>query len=221
MPRAKRIIKANLVYHVMNRANGRLRIFKKDSDYKAFETVVASAIERFKVRLTGYCIMGNHWHFLLWPSHAEQLSEIMKWLTVTHTQRWHAAHNTYGCGHVYQGRFKSFPVGSDEHYLRVMRYIESNPLRAGLVKCSQDWQWSSLSLRNGRSSDISLSDGPVDLPGDWNLLVNMGMDETENKAICNAVKRGCPYGGNEWTKKTASVLSLESSLKPLGRPFQK
>jgi len=218
MPRARRIIKANYVYHVLNRANGRLRIFKKEADFEAFKNILAEAVERFKIRLTGFCIMGNHWHLLLWPNADGQVSDFMKWLTVTHTQRWHGAHGTYGMGHIYQGRFKSFPIDRDEHYLSVLRYIESNPLRAGIVDKSQDWQWSSLTIRNSGKDDVFLNDGPVEIPDNWNKLVNIIQNQNEQSAINKSFKRGCPFGRDKWIYNTASELKLESTLKPIGRP---
>ena len=131
MPRRARCIVGGYVYHVLNRANGRLRLFKKDQDFAAFETVVQQAVERTPLRILGYVLMSKHWHFLVWPRRGEDaaVSEFFRWLTVTHAQRWHAHHSTSGMGHVYQGRFKSFPVASDEHLLSVLRYIERNPLR--------------------------------------------------------------------------------------------
>jgi len=81
---------------------------------------------------------------LLWPRADGELSETMRWLTVTHTQRWHAHRNSAGTGPVYQGRFKSFPVQSDEHFLSVARYVERNAVRAHLVKRAEEWRWSSL-----------------------------------------------------------------------------
>ena len=78
--------------------------------------------------------MPNHWHFVLWPQGDGDLSEFMRWLTVTHTQRWHAAHHTAGTGPLYQGRFKSFPIQADDHLLTVLRYVERNALRANLVE---------------------------------------------------------------------------------------
>lgn len=122
-----------LVYHVLNRANGRLPIFEKNEDYEAFERVLAQAVQRVDIRLLAYCVMPNHWHLVLWPRVDGDLSRFVGWLTLTHTQRWHAHRHTTGSGHLYQGRFKSFPVQTDEHFLAVCRYVERNPLRAGLV----------------------------------------------------------------------------------------
>ena len=96
----KRITKGGIAYHVLNRANGKLRIFKKDLDFIAFENILAEGIERFNMRLCGYCIMGNHWHMLLWPVNDGDLSDFMHWITVTHAMRWHTAHGTCGIGHI-------------------------------------------------------------------------------------------------------------------------
>ncbi len=172
MPRSKRITKGNIVYHVLNRANGRLRIFKKDRDFEAFEEVVAEGLERSALRLCGYCIMANHWHLVLWPREDGDLSSFMKWITVTHSHRWHGAHGTVGCGHLYQGRFKSFPVQSNAYYLTLMRYVECNPLRAGLVQKAGDWPWSSFAIRNGADKSIVLSKGPLELPKQWRKMIN-------------------------------------------------
>ena len=133
MGRPKRITKGHTVYHALNRANGRLHIFKKPQDFAAFEAILADGVARYGMRLCGYCIMSNHWHLVLWPRHDGDLTDFMRWVTVTHTQRWHAAHGTSGTGHVYQGRFKSFPVQNSWRYLALMQYVEANPLRAGMV----------------------------------------------------------------------------------------
>jgi putative transposase len=96
------------------------------------------------MRLLSYCLMPNHWHLVLWPRADGELSDFGHWLTLTHTQRWHAHYHNVGTGHLYQGRFKSFPVARDEHFLQLCRYVERNPLRAGLVRRAEAWQWGSL-----------------------------------------------------------------------------
>jgi putative transposase len=107
-----------LVYHVLNRAVGRGQLFEEEPDYAAFERVLAEAVRRISTRVVCYCLMPNHWHMVLWPRADDELSEFMRWLTVTHTQRWHAHRRTAGTGPVYQGRFKSFPIQQDYHFLR-------------------------------------------------------------------------------------------------------
>ena len=120
MTRPKRIAKGNIVYHALNRANGRLRIFKKDGDFLAFEKILAEGIDRFGMRICGYCIMSNHWHLLLWPPDDHSMPAFMHWITVTHAKRWHAAHGTTGIGHVYQGPYKSFPIHSIQRYFKAL-----------------------------------------------------------------------------------------------------
>ena len=144
MPRAPRVNLGGIAYHVLNRANGRLALFKGDDDYGLFLDILAEAHERVAMRTMGYCIMPNHWHLVVWPREDGDLSEFVRWLTVTHTQRWHAGRGTIGAGHVYQGRYKSFPIqrtrpsaqrramgvleGGDA-ILAVLRYVERNPVR--------------------------------------------------------------------------------------------
>jgi putative transposase len=217
MPRPKRIAKGNIVYHVLNRANGRLRIFKKPADFEAFEQILAEGVDLFSMRLCGYCIMSNHWHLVLWPRTDGDLSAFMKWITVTHSHRWHRAHGTVGIGHLYQGRYKSFPVQGGAHYLTLMQYVESNPLRAKLVKHSRDWPWSSLSVRAGADKPVKLSQGPMELPKRWLNLVD-GYNGTRANEIETCVHRGRPFGDAKWILKTAKEMSLESSLRPTGRP---
>lgn len=219
MPRRKRKNLGNLVYHVLNRANGRLRIFKKSGDFSAFERILIEGLARFPMRLLGYCLMGNHWHLLLWPRGDGDLSAFMQWVTMTHSQRWHAAHGTAGMGHLYQGRFKSFPVQSSDYYLTVLRYIESNPLRAELVKSSRDWPWSSLAIRQGMEKDgLSLHAGPVPLPENWLRLVDLVTNETDLEKLENCIRRGSPYGSEDWTVRMAERLDLTATLRPPGRP---
>jgi len=219
MPSPRRQSVGGIVYHTINRANGKLRIFKKPADFFAFEHVLAQGLKRVPVKLCGYCIMGNHWHLLLWPRNDGDLSQFMQWITMTHTQRWHAAHGTTGIGHVYQGRFKSFPIQSNERYLTVLQYIESNPLRAGLVENSCDWQYSSLAIRNGmEKSQLRIHSGPVKLPANWNRHVNIIPSDEVDTAMQNCIKRGCPYGSDRWIQAASQKLGLQMTIRPRGRP---
>jgi putative transposase len=218
MSRPKRITLGGYVYHALNRANGRLRIFKKQGDFEAFEKIIAQGLERFNMRICGYCIMSNHWHLLLWPYEDGSLSDFMRWITLTHTQRYHAAHGTTGIGHLYQGRFKSFPVEDEAYYLTVMRYIESNPLRTEIVVKAENWPWSSYAIREGYESQFKLSEGPVGIPSNWKQLVHDCIPANELENLNNSIKRGAPLGEPEWAKDTARKMGLESSLRPRGRP---
>ncbi len=218
MGRPKRVTLGGYVYHVLNRANGRLRIFKKKEDFAAFEAILAEGMERVDMRICGYCIMSNHWHLLLWPREDADLSDYLRWITLTHTQRHHASHGTVGIGHLYQGRYKSFPTQDDEHYLTVLRYIEANPLRARIVERPGDYPWSSFATRKGLEKPFALSDGPLVVPQNWPQLVGRKLAVADQDRISNSIRRGTPLGQPDWVRCAAAKLKLESTIKPRGRP---
>lgn len=220
MPRRARQAPGGLVYHVLNRAVARLPLFQKDGDFEAFERVLLEAMERHPIRLLGYCLLSNHWHLVLWPARDGQLSAFVRWLTHTHTMRWHAHHHTSGTGHLYQGRFKSFPVETDEHFYTVLRYVERNALRANLVARAEKWRWSSLWHRQHPGEKISsiLHPWPLPQPDDWVKHVNRPQTSAELEAIRRAVVRGSPFGRAPWQLRVAKRLGLEFTLRPRGRP---
>ena len=212
-----------------------MTLFEAQGDYELFLSVLAQAHQRLAMRTLGYCVMPNHWHLILWPRRDGDLSEFMRWLTVTHTQRWHAAHGTAGTGHLYQGRFKSFPVQSRrvnaaaqaagtietaDPLRAVLRYVERNPLRAALVSRAEAWPWSSLQGRSsGPAADRPpLTSPPGDLPDDWLECVNAPQSQAELDALRLGVRRGAPFGQEAWVNRTARELGLESTLRPRGRP---
>jgi putative transposase len=129
---------------MLNRANRRATIFEKDGDYEAFERILIDAVAKFKIDLFSYCVMPNHWHLVVRPIVDGEMSRFAQWLTLTHTQRYHAHHHSTGEGHLYQGRFKSFPVQDDDHFLTVNRYVERNAYSANLCSTPELWRFGSL-----------------------------------------------------------------------------
>jgi putative transposase len=225
MARKPRLAPGGIAYHVMNRACGRLELIEDSGDYEAFERVMAEALrEREKsMRLCAYGLMPNHFHLVLYPPGDGQLSRFMHWLTMTHAQRWHAHRHTGGRGHLYQSRFRSFPIQRDGHFLSVCRYVERNPLRANLVERAEHWRWGSLYVRAaGAAARLPLAgllaDWPVTRPADWDAIVQQPQDEKELAALRECRERGRPYGIAAWTGHTARRLCIASSLRPRGRP---
>jgi putative transposase len=209
MARAARIVEGGMILHVLNRGAGRRAIFSKDQDYLAFEQITVLATEAAHIEILAYCLMPNHWHFLLCPKGDHDLGRFMHALTNTHTRRWHEHYGEVGEGPLYQGRFKSFPVQDDEHFLTVARYIERNPLRAKLVDRAQDWPWSSLSRRAGgkenagmiegaKRPEIALAEWPVDPPRDSLRWINDAQTPAETEAVRQAIKSGRPFGKPQW-----------------------
>lgn len=207
------------VFHVLNRGNCRLRIFDKPADYKAFITLLEEARQRLSMRIVGYCLMDNHWHLVLWPRKKEDLPRFMQWLSTTHVRRWREHRKNVGEGHLYQGRYKSFPVQDDAHLLTLLRYVEANPLRARMVKRAEQWHWSSLGGGLGiEGTRVELEPWPVDRPADWLECVNEPILEAEIERLRLSVKRGRPYGNEQWTLKMVQRLGLESTMRNPWRP---
>ena len=220
MPRTARVAPGGFVYHALNRAVARLPLFENRADYEAFERVLHEAQEEHPTRILAYCVMPNHWHFVLWPRRDGELTAFLRWLTHTHTMRWHTAHQTVGTGHLYQGRFKAFPVQTDDHFYSVVRYVERNPVRANLAAKAQQWRDSSLWQRRqgGQEAQTLLSRWPLPMPRDWLRRVNRPQSEAELQSLRRAVQRGRPMGSETWTKNTAVRLGLQYTLRPRGRP---
>ena len=177
MPRTRRTTHAAFIYHVFNRAVKGTQLFESRDDYLDFQRLLQKARHRTPIRILAYCLMPNHWHLLLWPHQEGDLSSYMKWLCTTHASRWNKAHDLTGRGAVYQSRFKSVPVDKELNLLRVWRYVERNPLSAGLVETAEAWRWGSLWDRLKAAEFVDSS--PLQLPVNWVEIVNGGLTEEE------------------------------------------
>ncbi len=220
MPRPPRADEAGGIYHALNRGNMRATIFHKDGDFAAFEEILAEARERYRVDLLSYQLMPNHYHLVLRPQLDGEMSRYMKWIGGTHTMRYHAHYHSGGMGHIYQQRFKSFPVQDDGHFFTVCRYVERNALRANLVKRAEDWQWGSLYrwLQKPEPQPHLLSTWPVARLPNWVDRVNEPLSDKELESIRKCVQRGRPLGDETWVESIAKRLSLETTIRPRGRP---
>jgi REP-associated tyrosine transposase len=217
MPRTARASVGGICYHVLNRGNGRRQVFRKEGDYAAFERAMAHACIEVPMRVLGWCLMPNHFHLVVWPESDGDLSRWMHWLLNTHVRRYHRHY--HDSGHIWQGRFKAFPIEQDAHLLTVLRYGERNPVRAQLVRSAEEWLWSSARCwQDGNERPPYLLAGPVRRPKNWLEWVNEPLSAGELEALRRSVNRSTPFGSASWTVNTAEQLGLESTLRPRGRP---
>lgn len=225
MPRPLRPTKAGLVYHAVNRGNNRADVFADEDDHEAFLAALAKTQERYPFRLFGYCLMTNHFHLLLRPERGQSISRVLQSLTVAHTWRHRKRHESVG--HVWQGRFKSPVVQDDGHLLVVLRYIEANPLRAGVVTDLADYQWSSFQAHGIGRPDPLLTPVPgLDALGRtlaerqyrWRRKVAAAPNEAEVGRVRDSLRSGKPLGTPEWVAATARTLGLDLEPRPRGRP---
>jgi putative transposase len=222
MGRPLRPVADGLVYHAINRGNNRGRVFIAAVDYRAFVHALAQTQLRYPFRLYGYCLMSNHFHLLLGPAEGQSISRILQSLTVAHTWRYHRRHTS--SGHVWQGRFKSPVIQTDEHALTVLRYIEGNPLRAGMVKDLADYPWSSYHCHAlGQSNPLveqlpcwnGLGATEPARQAYWRTWIHTPLSERELTALRRSVVSGVPFGSSTWVEKAEKMLGLR---KPSGRP---
>lgn len=195
-----------------------MQLFGKAGDYEAFEKVLSETLDKLPLRICSYCLMPNHWHFVVWPEEDGQLAAFLQRLSVTHARRWQEHRGRVGYGHVYQSRYKSFPVQTEDYFYQVARYVERNALRASLVERAEDWRWSSLWRREHGTPEQQLRFADWPVPRNWKQLVNDPQTESEVAAIRRAVQRGRPFGDAAWACRTAKQLGLESTLRAPHRP---
>ncbi len=220
MPRLARVDIGNEIYHVINRANGRMTIFNDRKDYQSFEKLLEETKELFDMRILAYAIMPNHWHLVLHPKNDKDLGLFMHRLTNAHTRRVHVETGTIGSGHLYQGRYKSFIVENDTYLLTLIKYVERNPVRAKLAHTCEDWQWGSARRRiYGTSEQQKFLDlSPIPLPYEYRQWINTPDREDDLATIRHSLNKGVPYGRERWVDAMVTKYHLESALRSAGRP---
>ena len=230
MARRRRRCPGGLACHGMNRATALEAIFASAGDYAAFERVLAEArlreldCEGGRVWVCSNVLMPNHWHLVLWPEPGADaaVTRFMKWLTLTHAQRWHAHRRTSGTGALYGARFGSFPVQEDWHFLKVCRYVGATrpgPTWRRVRRSGRGgaWRRGRAAVRVGWRRPRFWTSGPSPAhqtgSGGWTRR-----GARRNGRRCG--RRGRPYGGEGWLAGTAARLGLTSSPRPVGRPPQ-
>jgi REP element-mobilizing transposase RayT len=148
MARPLRIEFPDAIYHVTSRGDRREPIFVDDADRSSLLAIVAKGLDRFNAQVLAYCLMGNHYHFVLRTSEPN-LSRLMRHINGVYTQAFNRRHAQVG--HLFQGRFKAILVDRDAYLLAVCRYVELNPVRAGMVTEPSAWPWSSYRAHAGLS----------------------------------------------------------------------
>ena len=225
MGRLPRAVDEGLIYHAFNRGNNRADVFAEEGDHEAFLQALGQTQSRYGFRLFGYCLMTNHFHLLVQPEPGQSISRILQSLTLTHTWRFHKAHRS--SGHVWQGRFRSPVIQDDEHLLVVLRYIEANPLRAGMVADLGDYPWSSYQHHGLGRPDALLSPFPEwehlgriesERRRRWRAKLRASQKEDELRSVRSSLTSGRPLGNPAWIEDIAQRLHINLQPRPRGRP---
>lgn len=217
MPRRSLAETAGLTFHVMNRGVRRLQLCGDDDEYELLLTSFAKAWPRAPVDIFAYCLMPNHFHFVLRPAADGQLAEFMRLGTLRHSRSWHWRRGSVGSGHVYQGRYRAFPIQTERYFLTVCRYVESNALRASLVSRAEEWPWSSFAARQKSRHVLPLCEWPISRPNHWVDVLNEPCADDKFTDIRHSLSHSTPLGEPAWRTPLAERLHL-SRGRPGGRP---
>lgn len=216
MPRMPRGDAAGEIQHIISRGNGRMAVFHDVEDYVKFLDLLKTYKNLHHIELYAYCLMPNHFHLALSGQEAGSTSVFMQKLMTSYVRYHH--HKYQASGHLWQGRYKSFLVQKEGYLWMLLRYIEANPVRAGLTKDAKEWHYGSLAERTKQVSRKLLNEAPFKLPDNWAEEVNISLEPSLLENIRTSVNRQAPLGDDTWCWKQARQYGLEASLRPVGRP---
>jgi putative transposase len=218
MPRHARVSPDGYVQHVLNRGDHRETLFHKPADFRAFLHCVSYTASRVAMRILAYCIMRNHFHFVMWPYAGADLPHFMHVLMSTHIRRYRGHYRPSSPGHIYQDRYNNVLVEPGPSVLRVLRYVEANALSAGIVERAEDYPWTSASPEAMEDGRPIVADWPIERPPNWIALLNLRTPADERKQMQRCMARGAPYGSPAWTDRVVKQFHLEHTVRPPGRP---
>ena len=218
MPRHARVSPDGFVQHVLNRGDHREILFHEPSDFRAFLKAFTDTAQRIAMRVLAYCIMRNHFHFVLWPYAGADLPVFMHRFMSVYISR-HLKHlPPPSPGHIFQDRYDNVLVETGPALLRVLRYVEANAFAASLVNRVEEYPWTSASpeaLEDGRPI---ICDWPIEKPSNWSQLLNLRTAAAELKKIQRCAARGAPYGSPAWTERVIKQFGLEHTVRRPGCP---
>lgn len=210
MARLARVVVPGLPHHVTQRGNRRQQTFFSDQDYQAYKDLVVKHCSEAGVAVWAYCLMPNHVHLILVPETADGLQKGLGEAHRRYTRRINFRESWRG--YLWQGRFASFPL-DEAHLHSAGRYVELNPVRAGLTGRPQDWFWSSARAHLRARDDGLVSVAPMlKMIADWPAYLRAGLRESEREALRHHERTGRPLGS------AGFIAGLEAQL---GRRLKK
>ena len=220
MPRRSRTVFGGVPHHITQRGNRRGDVFFSDDDRSAYLTWLQAYCSAHQVELLAYCLMNNHVHLVAVPDHDDGLQRVLKPLHMRYAQRVNRAQGWVG--HLWQGRYFSSPL--DDAYLwAAVRYVERNPVRAGLVRRAEDYPWSSAAAHCGKRADGLLSQTSAfarrfSSVENWSAWLAEGDEEEELRTVRQNIERGLPCGSATFVADLGRQVGRPLDYRPLGRP---
>jgi putative transposase len=216
MARLARVVVPGLPHHVTQRGNRRQETFFSDADYAAYLELLAEGCAKAKTAVWAYCLMPNHVHLILVPSHPDGLRAALGEAHRRYTRRINEREGWQG--HLWQERFHSFPM-DEAHLAACARYVELNPRRAGLTRRADHWRWSSIKAHIAGRDDGLVKAAPLlkRFP-DWRAYLKGGLTEAEIDALRSHSRTGRPLGSPAFLRRLERKLDRPLAARPRGRP---
>jgi len=219
MPRLARIAIANVPHHVTQRGNAKQFLLAAESEKAVYFELLGEFLALYEVSLLGYCLMSNHVHLILLPAEADSLALAMKQTHGRYAAFWNATHRS--SGHVWQGRFYSCPL-DESHLWIALRYVERNPVRAGLASHPQDWPWSSAAAHCGVSETpcwLAMERFRQRWPADsWCAYLDEGETGEQLRGLRRCTHTGRPFGGKAFIQELEGITKRRLVPSKGGRP---
>lgn len=225
MARLPRLVVPHQPHHVIQSGNDRQSIFRDAEDYSVFLRWLREAAKQFRVAVHAYALMPDHLHLLVSPTDDTGLGKMMQWVGRHYVPYFNNKYDRSGT--LWQGRFRATVIESEPYFLACSRYIESNPVRAGLVQEAVDYPWSSFSHHAGVKPDPLITDHPLfwalgNTPFDrevaYKELMNQGLASREIEAISQATLKGWPLGSEKFKTMLARQTNRRVTPAKRGRP---
>lgn len=222
MARLSRIVIPGVAHHVTQRGNRRLPVFFSDDDREAYLALIAEACKAHDVRCLGWCLMDNHVHLILVPGDGDGLRAVLGEAHRRYSRRINFREGWRG--YLFQGRFASYPM-DDAHLMVAVRYVESNPVAAGMVKRAEAWRWSSAAshVAGKRVASDPLTD--VAALGkhvrNWRALLRVGLETMDDPASAELIesrtRTGRPLATPDWIAEAEAAMNRKLSPQKAGR----
>lgn len=220
MPRVARFVCPGVPHHVTQRGNRRGQVFFSDADYRTYLAWLHFDARRYDVELLAYCLMSNHVHLVVVPRASNGLERALRHLHMRYAQRLNSQKRWKG--HVWQGRYFSAPL-DEPHFWAAIRYVERNPVRAGLVVRAEDYPWSSAPAHCEPRQDPLLSQDPVWIEkmngvANWASWIATDDDSAAIERIRRFTGQGLPCGSRQFVETLEMRTGRSLMRRPSGRP---
>ena len=225
MPRKPRMYLAGMPFHVIQRGNNRNKVFFAEKDYSDYLDYLQDACRRYRVAVHAYVLMTNHVHLLMTPESENGISRVMQSLGRRYVQHINVKYGRTGT--LFEGRHKACPVDSDSYFLTCMRYIEQNPIRAGMVAHPAGHRWSSYRTNTSSKSDPMVSPHPAYLAlghdssrrlDAYHRLFEQPIAEADIERIRQSIQFSMPLGDQDFKQQIESLLGRSTGHAGPGRP---